>query len=89
MTPCWCYGPPICPVAALFAVAFQQQSIDWIVLCVIPLQLVVDARLPAARRFGLKPAPFLLTALGFCAAMEFFGSTPPLMPVAGRRLSTY
>ena len=73
----------------LFAVAFQQRSADCIVLCVIPLQLIVDARLPAARRFGLKPAPLLLTALGFCAAMELLGSTPPIMPVAVRRMSTY
>lgn len=56
---------------ALVLLPANSTAVDRIALYVIPLQLVVGARLPGARLFGLSPLQLLLAALGFCVAVEF------------------
>ena len=56
---------------ALVLLPSNSTAVDRIALYVIPLQLVVGARLPGSRLFGLTPLQLLLAALGFCVAVEF------------------
>lgn len=61
---------------ATFAIAIvllpnNSTAVDRIALYVIPLQLVVGARLPGARPLGLKSTKLILVILGFCVTVEF------------------
>ena len=56
---------------ALVLLPANTTAVDRIALYVIPIQLVVGARLPSTRLFGLAPAQLLLAALGFCFAVQF------------------
>lgn len=56
---------------ALVLLPSNSTAVDRIALYVIPLQLVVGARLPGARLFECTPGQLQLATLGFCVAVEF------------------
>lgn len=61
----------LCCAVALFLVPSQSTALDRIALYVIPLQFVVESRLPDTKLFGLDPSSILVAVLLFCVGIQF------------------